>query len=116
MNIDKVHPEAVIWGTMLGFAITLFINIYFWEAWHGDITFKVVVSIITAFFDAWFAHLFVIKLKERRLELWKSKDRARERVELMKLQERLTCPKCGVPQKNQHALNAHVGRCKGIIR
>ncbi len=112
VNIDKVHPEATVWGTLLGALITLFVNLYFWEVWHGDMTFKVIVSVITAAFDAWFGHLFVIKLREREAYLWASKEKARERVAMMKLQDALTCKKCGVTFKSQNALNGHSGRCK----
>ena len=67
VNRDRFrHPIA---AEYLGFFITLFINLFFWDVWAWmdwtHLVFKVGVSVITSAFDVSFAHLFIKKWQEQ---------------------------------------------------
>ncbi len=111
VNIDKVRNDLKGLGNFVGFSMTLFINVYFWEAWHGDYIFKTTISLFTAAIDTWFAHLFVI-IREQRQDYLKT-ERLRVKTSLSEARRlaQLTCPYCSRQFENQNGLNSHVGKC-----
>lgn len=72
MLLISVNRDRFKWprsAEVLGFLITLFINLYFWNVWQyksiEDTIFKIGISLITSSFDVAFAHLFIKKWESR---------------------------------------------------
>jgi hypothetical protein len=139
VNSDRFRYPRI--AEALGFSITLFINLYFWDIWNAiatdEIIFKIGISLVTAAFDVAFAYLFVEKWRERnhaadlkrriseserslsdyqrqlsKTEL-KLTTTERKITERERLLKETTCPKCGRDDfKSKNAVNAHFHHCK----
>jgi|GEM_PF-4296155 len=113
-NIDKIKlndNDKGNWLKGLLFAFTLFINVYFWQVWDGEVStndyiqyasltivFKAVIAIFFAGFDFALNHLFIAAWQESEEVLKRSKRASRLEESVSKSEEALSELKARISQ------------------
>lgn len=141
LNEFKLHKyDTGIWIKRVMFCFTLFINLFFWQAWSHNgastntnaaltISFKAIIVVFFAIFDYAYNHLFI--------KLWfQRNDQTNHELAKEKLQRKLSeleqaiseksavlsnilarddpkvCPRCGKTFETPNHRNGHLRICK----